>query len=433
MPRPRALVPKLLHHKSSGQGRVAYAGNEYWLGTFGSPECKRRYAALLQRLRGDEQPPAPAEVREAEPGVLTVTELVERFCEHAVAYYGPGSSEFVTFGAALRPLRATFGPTAAADFGPLDLRRWRAEQVKALDWSRVYANAQTRRVRHVFRWAVSHELLAPAVHQALATVEGLRAGRTEARESAPVLPVAVADVDATLPFVTRHVRGLIEFQRLTGCRPGEACSLRLADVDRTGDVWLYRPQKHKTKHRGKARVIAIGPKARAVLDQFPTADPNEYVFSPKRAVAEVLAARAANRKTPRYPSHVQRNAAKRKAKSARTRPPADRYTTVTYRRSVDRACDLAFPAPGELARRKGESKAKWVARLTPRQKKELAEWRAAHRWSVNRLRHTFATTARKSHGLEAAQVVLGHAKADVTQVYAERDLALAVKVASELG
>jgi DNA polymerase V len=26
--------------------------------------------------------------------------------------------------------------------------------------------------------------------------------------------------------LTRHVRGLVEFQRLTGCRPGEACALR---------------------------------------------------------------------------------------------------------------------------------------------------------------------------------------------------------------
>jgi hypothetical protein len=35
--------------------------------------------------------------------------------------------------------------------------------------------------------------------------------------------------------------------------------------------------------------------------------------------------------------------------------------------------------------------------------------------------------------LEAAQVILGHAKADVTQVYAERDSALAVEVARKIG
>ena len=35
-------------------------------------------------------------------------------------------------------------------------------------------------------------------------------------------------------------------------------------------------------------------------------------------------------------------------------------------------------------------------------------------WHPNQLRHTRATEVRKQFGLEAAQVVLGHAKADVT-------------------
>jgi hypothetical protein len=33
----------------------------------------------------------------------------------------------------------------------------------------------------------------------------------------------------------------------------------------------------------------------------------------------------------------------------------------------------------------------------------------------------------------ALKVLLGHARADVTQVYAERDLALAERVAAEIG
>jgi site-specific recombinase XerC len=51
----------------------------------------------------------------------------------------------------------------------------------------------------------------------------------------------------------------------------------------------------------------------------------------------------------------------------------------------------------------------------------------------NQLRHSYATKVRKEHGLEAAQVLLGHSKADVTQVYAERNSALAAKVAAEIG
>jgi integrase len=55
------------------------------------------------------------------------------------------------------------------------------------------------------------------------------------------------------------------------------------------------------------------------------------------------------------------------------------------------------------------------------------------RWGPGRLRHNHATEVRRRYGLEAAQVALGHAKADVTQVYAERDGALARRVAMELG
>ena len=55
------------------------------------------------------------------------------------------------------------------------------------------------------------------------------------------------------------------------------------------------------------------------------------------------------------------------------------------------------------------------------------------RWSPNRLRHTAATEIRKRFGLEAAQVTLGHSQADVTQIYAEKNLTLAVEVARKIG
>src|SRR5262249_14001461 len=55
------------------------------------------------------------------------------------------------------------------------------------------------------------------------------------------------------------------------------------------------------------------------------------------------------------------------------------------------------------------------------------------RWHPNQLRHSHATEVRRRFGLEAAQVALGHSSADITQVYAERDLGLAVRVAAEIG
>ena len=40
---------------------------------------------------------------------------------------------------------------------------------------------------------------------------------------------------------------------------------------------------------------------------------------------------------------------------------------------------------------------------------------------------------RTRFGLEAAQIVLGHARADVTQIYAERDMTKAHSVMAEIG
>lgn len=75
----------------------------------------------------------------------------------------------------------------------------------------------------------------------------------------------------------------------------------------------------------------------------------------------------------------------------------------------------------------------WWGRLTDQQRKEVGGWRKAHHWHPNRLRHAFATVVRREYGLEAAQVTLGHSKADVTQVYAERNSRLALEVIAELG
>ena len=54
-------------------------------------------------------------------------------------------------------------------------------------------------------------------------------------------------------------------------------------------------------------------------------------------------------------------------------------------------------------------------------------------WHPNQIRHTFLTRVRARYGLEEAQIAAGHARADVTQVYAEANLALAEKVAREMG
>jgi len=128
---------------------------------------------------------------------------------------------------------------------------------------------------------------------------------------------------------------------------------------------------------------------------------------------------------------MERNAGKRTKRPKRA--PTEHYTSSSYGHAIDRACDRAFPPPDPLAQLQGETAKAWKARLTPGQTEDLKKWQSKHRWHPNQLRHTFATRVRKAHGLEAVQVLLGHSKADVTQIYAERNESLAATIAAKIG
>ncbi len=174
---------------------------------------------------------------------MTVNELCLVFLKHAETHYrrpdGTPTDELANVKYTVKALRKTHGDRPAAEFGPLALKAVRDAMV-GRGWCRRNVNMHTRRVNRIFRHGVENEMVPPSVLEGLKAVSGLQAGRTAAREIPPVLPVDIADVSATLAHLNRHVRGIVEFQRLTGCRPGEACSLRWCDIDKTADVWVYR-------------------------------------------------------------------------------------------------------------------------------------------------------------------------------------------------
>jgi hypothetical protein len=158
-------------------------------------------------------------------------------------------------------------------------------------------------------------------------------------------------------------------------------------------------------------VVPIGPRAQSLLDEFPTDDPRDYVFSPRRAVAERNARRSAERRTPQFPSHVARNTYKRVENPKRS--AGRRYSCEVVARTVARAVEMANARSRKAA--------------------DGGDGESVPHWHPNQLRHQFGTEVRREYGLEAAQVVLGHEKADITQLHAERNLTLASRVASEIG
>jgi integrase len=393
--RPRNSVPPYKLHKPSGQARIRLNGNDIYLGKYDSPESRQEYARIVAELSN---PQSTSKSALPGPG-RTVNEILVTFVEHAEEHYrrpdGSHTNELKEYRLAIRPLRELYGHTQAANFGPVALRAVRDKMI-GKGWCRTRVNKQIGRLKRIFKWAVGQELIPVSVFQSLGCVEGLQKGRTKAREMDPVLPVPNEVIDATLPYLWPTVRTMVELQRLTGLRPGEVRCLRPSQVDRTEDVWIYRPVEHKNAHRGKDRVVPFGPRARALLTPwFEGADPEKYLFSPIKAKEERFAEWRKSRKSKVPPSQVNR----RKALATMKKQPRERFTDDGYAAVVRRACERAGVEP----------------------------------WHPNQLRHTFGTAVRKDFGLEAAQVTLGHSKADVTQIYAERNLSLAIKVAAEIG
>ena len=208
-------------------------------------------------------------------------------------------------------------------------------------------------------------------------------------------PISDADILATMEYLPAVVADIVQLQRLTGARPGEICDIRPGDINRKVDPWEYVPQSHKTEHHDRQRVVFIGPNGQRILLPYLLRPAGTYCFSPREAESKRRAAQHEARKVPL--SSGNRPGTNRKTKPRRT--PGEKYDRNSYGRAVRRAAEKAGIAV----------------------------------WSPHRLRHTFATEVRKSFGLEAVQVCLGHSNADTTQIYAERDYSLAARVAAMIG
>jgi len=382
----------LRKHKATNQAYVILDGKRKYLGRHDRPETLERYHRTIAEFQA-------SEVLAEHASAITVAELLVHYLEHCETYYrradgtpSPGMEGAIL---AVRPLKKLYGNTAAAQFGPRALRTIREGWIVD-GLCRTTINKRVGVIKRLFKFGVEHELIPAAVHQALDCLANLHKGRSKAKESRKVTPVLQAHIDAIQPHVSRPVWGLVRIQLLTGARSGEIVKLRRVDLDTSGAIWTARLLEHKTAHADRERTLYFGAKAQAVLrEYFPGKGPVEYLFSPQDAEQDCRARRHAARKTPKH----RGNAPGTNVKDAPAVKPGEHYTPASYRKAITRACKAAgVPV-----------------------------------WHPHQLRHTAGTNIRKEMGLEAAQVWLGHAQANVTQVYAEVDRARALQIAERMG
>jgi integrase len=405
-------------------------GRDVWLGKYGSPESRELYNQLVARWLVGGPDAIDPDRRAPTVYVVDVTQSFRVWSEgyHLDREARASKAHFNVKGVCRR-LRELYGTLPADEFQPGHLMIIRDSWVRdGLTVTTV--NEKVRIAVRAFKHAVAHGLVPETIWRALTAVEPLKAGKCAARRPKKVKPVPEAVLRTTLEHMAPILESMVRVHLLTGMRSSELCSMTPGAIDASGRVWLYRPEHHKTEEHGHDRIVAIGPKAQAIIAPFLLdRAPGKPIFSPAEAEAIRRAEQHAARTTPlTYGNRPGTN-----RRTAPKRQPGYAYDSSSYRRAVWRACDQAFPPPEHLARREGETERAWLARLTDEQRSELEAWRKAHRWHPHQLRHNAATRIRREHGLEAAQALLGHASMDVTELYAERNLALASAVAMKAG
>ena len=216
MPRLKHSIPAYRHHLASGQAIVTLNGREYYLGPHGSKVSRAEYDRLVGEWlqQGRRQAPPKDNLDECE---LTVVELIAAYLPFTRTYYrkhGRPTSEAKAIIYALRYVNRFYGHKPVREFGPVALQTVMDAMVKD-DLSRGVINQNAGRIRRMFKWGVSRELISPGVHQALTCVRGLLRERTDARNFT-VRPVDDPIVEATIDHLPEVVADMVRLERLTG-------------------------------------------------------------------------------------------------------------------------------------------------------------------------------------------------------------------------
>ncbi len=366
-------TPALRHHKASGRAFIELDKRRIYLGPWGTIEATTAYHRIVAEwaTNGYQLPVPPEEI--------TIAEMLDAYMDYAEGYYcdaaGFPTSSMTECRTCARDMLTLYHDIPASQFGPLALRTVRQVWVdRGLTVTTI--NSYTCRIRAIFKWATSHQMIPPETLTALQSVSGLRRGRGVGRDTKPRTVVPMADIEAVIEHMPSPLRAIIRLLLLTGARPSEILRLKRGDIDCTGEVWAAVIRDHKLAYRGTQRTLYFGPRAQAVLRPFLLRADDAYLFSPIEAEAERHAACKTHRrddqktnakKTPRIIGYF--------------------YDASSLARAITRVC----------------------------QEHDIP------RWTAYQLRHTAATTIEATADMETAKAILGHTTLNTTLIYTHRD------------
>lgn len=391
------VAPKYRKHPN-GQAFIEHRSipnksHRLYLGQYGSEESHQRYSeAVAQVLASGNAMVLPKVAKYS----AAVSLCCLAYLEHAEGYYGPDTSEFHNLKKASKGLYKLYGSEQGKEFGPRSLLALQQHWVNE-GYARTQVNRFTQMVKRLFRWCCQQELVPSELHHRLLCVEGLRAGKTAAKENAPIRAVDRQHVDALLPYLSPTIAAMVQVQYLCGMRPGEVCRIRGVDLITTGDVWLCRIPQHKGAWRNKELIKAVPEKAKRILQGFLRTDIEAFLFSPRESERLRIG----------------------KLHHRRRRLLRDHYDTATYQQGVDYGFDkIERLNAADTALASKEERAPQLVEIP--------------HWHPNQLRHLIATEISQTLGEQAAQRWLGHAHLSTTGIYSEKQIKELVAIAQEL-
>jgi hypothetical protein len=188
MPTLSKSIPSYRKHRASGQAIVTINSRDFYLGPHGTKASKLEYDRLIGEWLQNGRTLQPR----SEGGDLTVVELIAAYVQYVRGYYrkpgGGVTKEVEDIRLSLRPVKALYGRKPCSELGPTALKVVRQRMVDD-GLSRKIVNQRIGRVKRMFKWGAASELIPASIPQVLSMVEGLRLGRTEAREAKTVRPV----------------------------------------------------------------------------------------------------------------------------------------------------------------------------------------------------------------------------------------------------
>lgn len=352
-----------------------------YFGLYGTPEAKAKYKLWIVQIASAGTCPVPA----AGPDALVV-DLSNAYLAYLLPRCCRG--EYLGCLRALKRLVAAFGDKPMRSLSVTDItglmegmageQYRRTYQGKATQsdkprkaskprsYSRDYINKTLNRIKRFARWCKKRQYITADTLQRFEDVDQFKPRDFGIGETAPVRPVALSVVKATLPHLSPVVAAMVQVQYLCGMRPQDVCQMRWCDIDQSDEIWLYCPMEHKNTHRGLELTKAIPDAAQTILKGFQTENDTDFIFTPRRSMQMIY----------------------RDEKRYRNRSFRSRYEADSYGQAIKKACKSA----------------------------------KLEHWTPNQLRHAIATDLRRTRGLEATQRYLGHSDGKTTLIYAERSV-----------